>query len=92
MDFRNNWEAVGKISMMALLIAVVLLRVTVAIAGINENLVEAAKRGDLPEVKRLLAEGAEANAKDQYGKTALARASMKGHWEVQDMLLKAGAK
>jgi ankyrin repeat protein len=78
--------------MMALLMALVALWATVAIARVNEDLIEASKRGDLPEVKRLLAKGAEVNAKDEKGRTALMRASKRGQWEVMELLIKAGAK
>jgi ankyrin repeat protein len=50
-------------------------------------LVEAAKRGDLPEVRRLLQEGADVNQRGQYGVTALSEAAYKGHLPVVQELL-----
>ena len=54
MNIKTPRSAIGKKRMMALLMAVLALWVTVAIAGINEDLINASKRGDLAEVKRLL--------------------------------------
>lgn len=59
--------------------------------GYNENLFEAAKRGDLDEVNCLLASGAEVNAKQYNGTTALMEASVNGHKEVVLALLNMGA-
>jgi ankyrin repeat protein len=55
-------------------------------------LIRAATLGDLPEVKRLAAKGAEVNAKDYYGDTALIQASYNGHVEVVQALLSKGAE
>jgi hypothetical protein len=63
-----------------------------ASAGMNEYLMKVAFRGDLPEVKLLLAAGAAVNAKDEKGRTALILASMQGHREVVQALLAAGAE
>jgi ankyrin repeat protein len=60
----------------------------------NSTLIAAATKGDLVEVKRLLKEGAETdgpNAKNSYGWTALILASMNGHKEIVELLLKNGA-
>ncbi len=67
-DIKTARTPIVKVSIMGLFIAVVSLWVTFAIAGMNEDLVEAAKIGDLPEVKRLLAKGADGNAKDELRK------------------------
>lgn len=48
-------------------------------------------RGDVAEVKRLLADGAYVNAKDGNGFTALMTASVNGHKEVVELLLAKGA-
>jgi uncharacterized protein len=71
-----------KLSMLASLLAVLALSTTIAFAGINDDLIAAAREGDLPEVKRLLARGAEVNAKNEYGKTALMLATIMGHRKV----------
>ena len=76
-----------KARMLVSAVAVMALCVTVAVAGVNEDLIAAAFNGDLPEVQRLLAKGAEVNAKDKEGKTALMMASWNGHVEVVRVLL-----
>eukprot|EP01036_Dinobryon_divergens_P029330 gene29330-38409_t len=56
-------------------------------------LIDAAKRGDVNEVKRLINGGANVNQEDDTDEsTALHAASSSGHAEVVDILLKAGAK
>ncbi|MGO8943719.1 MAG: hypothetical protein ACLQJ7_08595 [Syntrophobacteraceae bacterium] len=67
MVFRTSWSVVYNSKMIALLIAVVVFRVSPAIVGANEDLCLAAWRDDLPEVKRLIAKGAEVNAKNNDG-------------------------
>lgn len=57
----------------------------------GEALRRAASAGDLAKVKELLAAGADVNAANTYGGTALAFASDKGHAEVVDLLLERGA-
>jgi len=79
--------------MMALLMAVVALWASAAMAGVNEDLCLAAWHGDLREVKRLIAKGADVNAKvSKYGLTALMHASMNGDREVMQELLSKGAE
>lgn len=83
---------VGKLRMMASFMAILALWATVAIAGVNENLLEAAKLGNLPKVKRLLDAGAEVNFKNKDGITALMVASARGHTEIVQALLAKGAE
>ena len=87
MDIKTPRSAIGKVGMMAFLVAVTALWTFGAYAGLNENLIEASRRGDLREVKGLLAEGANVNAKDEFGMTALIRATGEGHREVVQILL-----
>lgn len=54
-------------------------------------LIEAAKRGDLAEVSRLLADGADPNARDRHNNTALTFAARDGHLDMARRLLSAGA-
>jgi ankyrin repeat protein len=58
---------------------------------LNEQLYEAARRGDAAEVKALLDKGADVNAKFRYGATALFKAAERGHAEVVRLLLERGA-
>jgi hypothetical protein len=91
MDFRKARAAIGKASMMALLMAVLVVWATVGIAGLDEDLRKASGLGDLSEVNRLLAKGADVNAKDRIGSTALMCASQFGHHKVVEALLAKGA-
>ncbi|MCH7804350.1 MAG: ankyrin repeat domain-containing protein [Acidobacteria bacterium] len=68
-----------------------LLISTPAIAqDINSQLIEAAKNGDTVSIKALLDAGADVNAKNEDGLTALWWAA--GHTEIVELLKKAGAK
>ena len=55
-------------------------------------LLEAAKRGDLTGVDRLLAAGADVNYQDRGGYTALTGAASRDHNVIVERLLAAGAK
>lgn len=59
--------------------------------ALNDQLWEAARKGDAVAVKSLLDRGAEVNAKFRYGATALSYAADKGHLEVVKILLERGA-
>jgi ankyrin repeat protein len=91
MYFRKARVSICIVGMMALLLAVLAMLATVAIAGINEDLIKEIGSGDLPEVKRLLAKGADVNAKDRDGSTALMIASSLDKPEVVQLLLDEGA-
>lgn len=58
---------------------------------LNEQLWEAARKGDATEVAALLDKGADVNAKFRYGTTALFKASERGNTEVVKLLLSRGA-
>jgi ankyrin repeat protein len=58
----------------------------------NSQLIEAAQNGRAEEVQALLEGGADVNAKDDDGQTALTVATQAGHTEIAEMLKKAGAK
>ena len=60
--------------------------------GGNTPLHEAAIRGDISEVKALLAKGAEVDAKNKYGETPLDLAIDNGHWDVVKAFLAKGAE
>ncbi|MFZ5867999.1 MAG: ankyrin repeat domain-containing protein [Thermodesulfobacteriota bacterium] len=55
-------------------------------------LISAASRGDAEAAARLVAEGADVNAMDDQGWTALERASDAGHVKVVELLLGKGAR
>ena len=59
--------------------------------ALNEQLYEAARKGDPVEVKAVLDRGADVNAKFRYGATALFKAAERGHTEVVKLLIERGA-
>lgn len=58
---------------------------------IKMDLIQAAYKGDVVEVKRLINQGADVNAKSKYDRTALMDAAQEGHVEVMHTLLQQGA-
>jgi ankyrin repeat protein len=52
---------------------------------------QAVTRGDVGEVTALLRAGAQVNAQDRYGQTALMLAAARGHTEVLEILVASGA-
>lgn len=58
---------------------------------LNDQLYEAARKGDAAEVKAVLDKGADVNAKFRYGATALFKAAERGHTEVVKLLIERGA-
>lgn len=54
---------------------------------LNRQLVLAAERGDAPEVRRLIAAGADLKSTNRYGGTALIPACHYGHLETVKVLL-----
>jgi ankyrin repeat protein len=59
--------------------------------NLNDDLIAAAKKGDVEAVKSLIAKGADVNARTNYGATALHFAADRGHLEVIKALVEAGA-
>ena len=74
----------------ALLLAGLMVLATVTTATATE-LHQAAGRGDIAAIERLLINGAKVNARDDSGYTALHYAADFGHTEAITTLLKAGA-
>src|SRR6266852_2614042 len=60
-------------------------------SDVNEDLLAAARTGDLPSVKALIEKGAALETKTPYGQTPLYLAAMSGHQEVVRFLLDKGA-
>ena len=58
---------------------------------LNDQLWEAARKGDAAAVTALLDKGADVNARFRYGTTALFKAAERGHAEVIKVLLARGA-
>lgn len=58
---------------------------------INDALLAGVTEGEWGKVRVYLAQGADANAKDQYGYTALHLARMRGHKDIEKLLLEKGA-
>ena len=57
----------------------------------TKSLHQAAEQGDLAEVKRLIARGADVNMKDETGKTPLHLAAQEGHADIAGLLIASGA-
>jgi len=57
----------------------------------NKALVRAVEVGSLAQVRRLIAQGADVNACNDYGQTALERAARWGNYDAVRLLLDAGA-
>jgi outer membrane protein assembly factor BamB len=64
---------------------------TFAVADDSEQLLEAARKGDLAGAKRLLDKGVDVNAKTAYGMTALGFAAERGHTDIVKLLLERKA-
>ena len=59
--------------------------------SLNDQMWEAARKGDATAVAALLDKGADVNAKFRYGATALFKAAERGNTEVVNLLLARGA-
>jgi outer membrane protein assembly factor BamB len=73
---------------MSAFLVVILLGLPALAADGKEDLIEAARKGDLKTVEALLAKGVDVNAKNAYGVTALYYAASKGHLDVVKLLIK----
>ncbi len=57
---------------------------------LNKSLLQAAAKGDIAQVKSLLSKGADVNAKDKFGWTALHIATAQGSQDVVKLLIAGG--
>ena len=62
-----------------------------AVCQYDKRLAAAAAEGNIHEVRRLVAKGADVNVKDELGQTPLHGAARGGHQEVVDLLIRCGA-
>lgn len=76
---------------MLILVCIFVFPLVAFAQDLNEELWAAARKGDAPAVKALLAKGADVNAKTRYGATALTYAADRGYLEVAKILLEHGA-
>ena len=74
-----------------LLLIVVSVPRLVAAQNLNEDLLAATRKSDFAKVKALLDQGADVNAKSNYGATPLFFASDRGNVEIVKLLLERGA-
>jgi ankyrin repeat protein len=80
-----------KICHLALPFIILLLPIIASAQNVNDDLIAAAKRGDVEAVRALIAKGANVNTRTTYGATALHFAADRGHLEVVKALVEAGA-
>ncbi|MBI4824375.1 MAG: ankyrin repeat domain-containing protein [Nitrospirae bacterium] len=90
MSFRAC-PGISNVLFLALLISVLFIPLSLY-AGINDDLIIAAARGDIAKIKELLDKGADVNAKTNDGMTALMLAADKGHTEIVRLLENAMKK
>lgn len=86
----------SKTDNLPLLLLVTLLFCSLALAQnpkqeLNDQLFEAARKGDAAAVMALLDKGADVNARFRYGTTALFKAAERGNTEVVKLLIARGA-
>ena len=79
------------VSILILVIAVMIITGSSAIASNTEVFFQSVKSGDYAEVKKLLEEGVDVNDKTPDGYTALMLAAGAGHLNILELLLLEGA-
>jgi len=72
-------------------LAILIITDSFVSASDTELLFRSVRRDDYFKVKRLIEEGADVNAQNNYGDTALMIASKRGHTEVAKLLIEEGA-
>ncbi len=81
-----------QVAHIAILLVALFSPLLVNAEDINQDLIEAAQRGDTAAVEALLAEGADVNGRNNIGLTPLMAAAWAGHTHTVQVLLDAGAK
>jgi hypothetical protein len=76
----------------AVLVLCVMILPTISYASDGNDLMKAARNGNLSTVRTLLAKGAKIDYQDKVGTTVLMRASGNGHLEIVRLLLAKGAR
>ena len=87
---QNSMLRIARVSSVWL-VSLVLCWAATAAAGPLEDLIKAASDGNADAVQALLAKGADIDAKDDLGRTALIVASEHGHLDAVQTLLAKGA-
>lgn len=92
-----NWLEFGKVKVGRVRLSRVVMSVVCAVVlaqtnPLDEEVLTAARKGDLPAVKSLLDKGAALEAKSRYGQTPLFFAARGGHEELVKFLLAKGAQ
>ncbi len=62
-----------------------------AFCDVNDDLIKASQRGNIGLVRQAVEKGANINAKDEYGNTALMHAAQQDHKEMVTLLKRHGA-
>ncbi len=57
----------------------------------NDNFIQAAKNGNIAEVRKYINRGVDINAKDEYSMNALLYAICEGHIKIVELLIDKGA-
>jgi outer membrane protein assembly factor BamB len=73
------------------MIIVILLSGVLFADQLSDQFLEAAKKGDVAELKKLLDQGVNVDSKNKYGVTALGFACSKGHLDAVQLLIERGA-
>ena len=87
----ETWQIVGELSSFENDLIVANYSLITDVGVKSAALIRVVKQGRIDIVNFLLAEGADANARDKYGWTVLMNAAQNGHTEVVQVLLQAGA-
>ena len=90
-NYEQGVEMQTHINARAALLVIIALVFFLSCASRDERLRIAAYKGDSEESSQLIAEGAEIDAKNEYGNTALMIAAIEGHLEIVKALLAGGA-